>query len=121
MTRPHLPSISRVGLATCGRLPPPDATSSPRPACTGAGAVHLEDPPGVLFLIEGARRLLDRPQVQPTAVRVFGGLGLAVNVIGLLVLACGCASRINTRAAFLEVVVDAAVLVSAVVIAAIGF
>lgn len=80
---------------------------------------------GVLVLVEGVRRLLDPPQVQPAAVLVFGALGLAVNVIGLLVLARGRSSSINTRAAFLEVLVDAAgsvaVLVSALVIATTGF
>ncbi|GAA2027347.1 cation diffusion facilitator family transporter [Pseudokineococcus marinus] len=80
---------------------------------------------GILVLVEGVRRLLDPPPVQATAVVVFGAVGLAVNVVGLLVLVRGRGSSINTRAAFLEVLNDAlgsvAVLASAVVIATTGF
>ncbi|WP_298991763.1 cation diffusion facilitator family transporter [uncultured Pseudokineococcus sp.] len=80
---------------------------------------------GVLVLVEGVRRLIDPPPVQATAVVVFGAVGLAVNVVGLLVLVRGRGSSINTRAAFLEVLNDAlgsvAVLASAVVIATTGF
>ncbi|WP_445263373.1 cation diffusion facilitator family transporter [Pseudokineococcus sp. 5B2Z-1] len=80
---------------------------------------------GVLVLVEGVRRLIDPPPVQATAVVVFGAVGLAVNVVGLLVLVRGRGSSINTRAAFLEVFNDAlgsvAVLASAVVIATTGF
>jgi cobalt-zinc-cadmium efflux system protein len=76
---------------------------------------------GVFVLIEGVRRLVEPPEVASTAMLVFGVVGLAGNVLAIVVLARSRSSNLNLRAAFLEVVNDAlasvAVLVAAVVIA----
>jgi cobalt-zinc-cadmium efflux system protein len=80
---------------------------------------------GVYVLVEGVRRLLEPPEVASTAMLVFGAVGLAGNVVGILVLARSRGNTLNMRAAFLEVVNDAlgsvAVLVAAVVIATTGW
>lgn len=80
---------------------------------------------GGFVLVEAVRRLFSPAEVAPTAMIVFGLVGLAGNVIGLLVLAGGRGDNLNMRAAFLEVVNDAlgsvAVLVAAVVVATTGF
>ncbi|WP_299040368.1 cation diffusion facilitator family transporter [uncultured Pseudokineococcus sp.] len=80
---------------------------------------------GVLIAVEGVRRLLDPPEVTAGLVLVFGAIGLAVNIAGLVILARGRAASVNTRAAFLEVAADGigsvAVLVSAAVVLATGW
>ncbi|QCR19020.1 cation diffusion facilitator family transporter [Agrococcus sp. SGAir0287] len=80
---------------------------------------------GVLALVEGARRLLDPPEVEGGSLLVFGILGLVANVIAIGVLVSARDANLNLRAAFLEVVNDAlgsvAVIVSAIVIATTGF
>jgi cobalt-zinc-cadmium efflux system protein len=79
---------------------------------------------GVLVLVEGIRRFLEPPEVASGAMLVFGGVGLAGNLISMLVLSGG-ARNLNMRAALLEVVNDAlgsvAVLTAAVVIALTGW
>ena len=80
---------------------------------------------GVYVMVEGVRRLVEPPEVATTAMIVFGVVGLAGNVVGLLVLAGSRGDNLNMRAAFLEVVNDAlgsvAVLVAAVLIATTGW
>jgi len=80
---------------------------------------------GLFVLVEAVRRLIVPPDVQPSAMVVFGAVGLAGNVIGLLVLASGRNADLNMRAAFLEVVNDAlgsvAVIVAAGVVAWTGW
>ncbi|TRW43959.1 cation diffusion facilitator family transporter [Georgenia yuyongxinii] len=80
---------------------------------------------GVYALIEGVRRLMDPPDVPATGLLVFGVIGLLANLVAMAVLAGGRSASLNLRAAFLEVVNDAlgsaAVIVSAVVIAATGW
>ena len=80
---------------------------------------------GVYVLVEGVRRLVDPPAVSTPAMVVFGAVGLAGNILAILVLARSRSSNLNLRAAFLEVVNDAlgsvAVLVAAVVIATTGW
>jgi cobalt-zinc-cadmium efflux system protein len=80
---------------------------------------------GVFVLVEGVRRLVDPPDVAADLMLVFGVVGLAGNLVGMLVLAGGRRDDLNMRAAFLEVVNDAlgslAVLVAAVVVAATGW
>ncbi|NIZ93267.1 cation diffusion facilitator family transporter [Kineococcus rubinsiae] len=89
---------------------------------------------GVFVIVEGVRRLVDPPQVSSTAMLVFGAVGLAGNLVSLLVLLRGSgrgAGRggnvrgVNVRAAVLEVANDAlgsvAVLVAAAVIALTGW
>ncbi|MGY2084314.1 cation diffusion facilitator family transporter [Blastococcus sp. SYSU DS0539] len=82
---------------------------------------------GSWICIEAVGRLFDPADVASTSVLVFGGLGLAANIIGILVLTRGGArdGSVNMRAALLEVVNDAlgsvAVLVAAAVIALTGW
>src|SRR3954453_18058496 len=80
---------------------------------------------GVFVLVEAVRRLSDPPEVASTAMAVFGVVGLAGNLVSMLVLPGRRGSSLTTRAAFLEVVADAlgsvAVLVAAVVIALTGW
>ena len=79
---------------------------------------------GVFAVVEGIRRLLEPHTVPPTELLVFGAVGLACNVVAILVLASGRGANLNMRAAFLEVANDAlgslGVIVAAVVIATTG-
>jgi cobalt-zinc-cadmium efflux system protein len=80
---------------------------------------------GIFVLVEAVRRLINPPEVTSGAMLVFGAIGLAANIIGILVLLGGRDANLNTRAAFLEVLNDAlgsvAVLVAAGVIALTGW
>lgn len=80
---------------------------------------------GIYALVEGVRRLTAPPEVSATGLLVFGVIGLLANLVAMAVLAAGRSANLNLRAAFLEVVNDAlgsaAVIVSAVVIAATGW
>ncbi|MGI8699420.1 MAG: cation diffusion facilitator family transporter [Mycobacteriales bacterium] len=80
---------------------------------------------GVFVLIEGARRLVEPPQVSSGAMIVFGIVGLVGNLVSMLVLTRGGSGTFNMRAAVLEVANDAlgsvAVLVAAAVIALTGW
>ncbi|BDI21254.1 cation diffusion facilitator family transporter [Herbiconiux sp. L3-i23] len=75
---------------------------------------------GVFAFIEGARRLFEPPELPSSELLVFGVIGLAANVLSILVLSSGRNSNLNLKAAFLEVLNDAlgsvAVIVSALVI-----
>jgi len=92
-------------------------------AAAGQAAVLLAV--GGFVLVEGIRRLFDPPEVASAAMLIFGGIGLAGNMIGIAVLAGARSENLNMRAAFLEVVNDAlgsvAVLVAAAVIAVTGW
>ncbi|AQP47877.1 cation transporter [Tessaracoccus aquimaris] len=80
---------------------------------------------GVYAVIEGVQRLVSPPEVPAGELLVFGIIGLAANLVGLLVLHGGRDANLNMRAAFLEVLNDAlgslGVIVAAVVIATTGF
>ena len=80
---------------------------------------------GVYVLVEGVRRLVAPPEVITSAMVVFGAVGLAGNILAILLLARSRRGSMNMRAAFLEVVNDAlgsvAVLVAALVIATTGW
>ncbi|NYD41178.1 cation diffusion facilitator family transporter [Nocardioides panaciterrulae] len=80
---------------------------------------------GLFVLVEGVKRLLAPPEVAPTAMVVFGVVGLVGNLISLVVLLGGRGADLNMRAAFLEVLNDAlgsvAVLLAAAVIALTGW
>jgi cobalt-zinc-cadmium efflux system protein len=80
---------------------------------------------GVYVLVEGVRRLVTPPEVITSAMVVFGAVGLAGNILAILLLARSRRGSLNMRAAFLEVVNDAlgsvAVLVAALVIATTGW
>jgi len=80
---------------------------------------------GIYALIEGVRRLVEPPEIQPTGLLVFGIIGLVANIAALLVLTGGRNSNLNMKAAFLEVINDAlgsvGVILSAIVIALFGW
>lgn len=80
---------------------------------------------GLVVLVEGIQRLVNPTPIASTEMAIFGGIGLAGNLIALLVLAGGRDGNFNMRAAFLEVLNDAlgsvAVIVAAVVIGLTGW
>lgn len=80
---------------------------------------------GIYAAIEGIRRLFEPPEVPATELLVFGVVGLAANIVAIVVLSSGRAANLNMRAAFLEVLNDAlgsvAVIIAAIVIATTGF
>ncbi|MEV7527676.1 cation diffusion facilitator family transporter [Agrococcus sediminis] len=80
---------------------------------------------GIFAFAEGISRLFDPPEVSSAGLLVFGIVGLAGNIVAILVLGSGRGANLNMRAAFLEVVNDAlgsvAVIVSAIVIATTGW
>ncbi|GAA1136937.1 cation diffusion facilitator family transporter [Nesterenkonia lutea] len=75
---------------------------------------------GVYAAVEGISRLSSPPTVLHLELLVFGAVGLAGNIVSLLVLSGGRKANLNMRAAFLEVAADAlgslGVMVAAVVI-----
>jgi cobalt-zinc-cadmium efflux system protein len=79
----------------------------------------------VWVTVSAIGRLGDAPELDGVPVLVAGGVGLVVNVIGLLLLRDGSKESLNVRGAYLEVVGDAlgsvAVLASATVILLTGY
>lgn len=80
---------------------------------------------GGYILIESVRRWFSEPEVTADVMIVFGVVGLAGNIVAMLILAGARSDNMNMRAAFLEVLNDAlgsvAVLVAAAVIAITGW
>ncbi|MFD1720635.1 cation diffusion facilitator family transporter [Amnibacterium endophyticum] len=80
---------------------------------------------GVLVVVEAVQRLADPPPVPGAGLLVFGAIGLAGNLVSAAVLLRHRGHDLNTRAAFLEVVADAAgsigVLAAGAVIALTGW
>ncbi len=72
------------------------------------------------IVISAVGRLADPPRIDAPLVLGAGIVGLAVNVIGLLLLRSGAAENLNVKGAYMEVLGDAlgsvAVLVSAIAI-----
>ncbi|HSO63587.1 MAG TPA: cation diffusion facilitator family transporter [Ornithinibacter sp.] len=81
---------------------------------------------GVSFyiVVEAAGRIGDDPQVATGAMVLVGGIGLAVNVVALLLLRGGAAESLNVKGAYLEVVADTVgsvgVIVAGLLVAATG-
>ena len=77
------------------------------------------------IVVSAVRRLGDGPEIEGSLVLAAAGVGLVINIIGLLLLRAGAEESMNVRGAYLEVVGDAlgsiAVLVSAVVILTTGW
>ncbi|TCI99518.1 cation diffusion facilitator family transporter [Aeromicrobium sp. IC_218] len=59
-------------------------------------------------VVEAVGRIGESADVQVAPMIVVGGLGLAVNVVSMLLLAGGAGESLNVRAAYQEVVADAA-------------
>jgi cobalt-zinc-cadmium efflux system protein len=92
-------------------------------AATAQAAVLLAV--GLVVLVEGIGRLINPTPIASTEMAVFGAIGLAGNIVALLVLAAGRNGNFNMRAAFLEVLNDAlgsvAVIAAALVISLTGW
>ena len=69
----------------------------------------------VYVVVEAVRRIGEPVEVQATAMLVVGAVGLAVNVIALLLLRGGAEESLNVKGAYLEVVADAAGSVGVIV------
>ncbi|MCO4254505.1 cation diffusion facilitator family transporter [Pseudarthrobacter cellobiosi] len=80
---------------------------------------------GGFVIVEGIRRLFEPPEVGESLMLWFGIIGLAGNVVGLVILSSGRNHNFNMKAAFLEVLNDAlgsvAVIAAAVIIALTGW
>lgn len=80
---------------------------------------------GLYAFVEGIRRLYEPHEVSSTGLLIFGIVGLAGNIVSMLVLNSGRVANLNMRAAFLEVVNDAlgsvAVIISAIIITTTGW
>lgn len=80
---------------------------------------------GVYTAIEGVTRLFDPPEVPSTELLIFGVIGLAANVVAMVVLMDSRDLNMNMKAAFLEVLNDAlgsiGVIVAAILIWTTGF
>lgn len=63
---------------------------------------------GAFIVIEAIDRMGTQPQVASTPMVVVGLIGLAVNLVGLVLLRTGSRHSINIRGAYLEVLGDAA-------------
>ncbi|NHA69377.1 cation diffusion facilitator family transporter [Phycicoccus flavus] len=78
----------------------------------------------VYIVVEALGRIGSAPQVASTAMLVVGGLGLAVNLVSLLLLRGGAQESLNVKGAYLEVVADAVgsvgVIVAGVLVATTG-
>jgi cation diffusion facilitator family transporter len=79
----------------------------------------------VYVVVEALRRFGDPPEIRSGVMLAVAGVGLAVNLVGLLLLAGGRRESLNVRGAYLEVLGDAlgsvAVIVAAVVILTTGW
>ncbi|WP_231979636.1 cation diffusion facilitator family transporter [Tessaracoccus coleopterorum] len=62
---------------------------------------------GGYAVVEGVKRLFAPPEVPASELLVFGLIGLAANLVGLVVLRGSREANLNMRAAFLEVLNDA--------------
>lgn len=63
---------------------------------------------GAYVVIEALGRIGEDPEVHTSAMLVVGGLGLAVNLVSMLLLREGASESLNVKGAYLEVVADAA-------------
>ena len=92
-------------------------------AATAQAAVLLAV--GLFVLVEGIQRLVTPPEIPSAGLLIFGMIGLAGNLVSILVLASERGANLNLRAAFLEVVNDAlgsvGVIIAAIVISITGW
>lgn len=80
---------------------------------------------GGFAVIEGIRRLFEPPEIAGGELLLFGMIGLAANIVAIVILASSRSANFNMRAAFLEVLNDAlgslGVIIAAIVITTTGF
>lgn len=92
-------------------------------AATAQAAVLLAM--GLFVVVEGARRLASPPEIPSGGLLAFGLIGLAGNVVSIVLLASSRKANLNFQAAFLEVVNDAlgsiGVIASAILISVTGW
>ncbi|MGO2863741.1 MAG: cation diffusion facilitator family transporter, partial [Brevibacterium sp.] len=73
---------------------------------------------GVYSIVEGIRRFFAPPEVPGPELLIFGAIGLAGNIVSIIILSSSKNDSLNLKAAFLEVIADAlgsvAVIVAAV-------
>lgn len=73
---------------------------------------------GVYSIVEGIRRFFAPPEVPGPELLIFGAIGLAGNIVSIIILSASQNDSLNLKAAFLEVIADAlgsvAVIVAAV-------
>ena len=62
---------------------------------------------GAYSLIEGIRRFFVPPEVPGPGLLLFGAIGLAGNIVSIIILSSSKEESLNLKAAFLEVVADA--------------
>lgn len=78
----------------------------------------------IYIVIEALGRIGSSPEVGSTAMFVVGGIGLAINIVSLLLLRGGSGESLNVKGAYLEVVADAVgsvgVIVAAVLVSTTG-
>jgi cobalt-zinc-cadmium efflux system protein len=76
-------------------------------------------------IVEAIRRFSDPPDVASVPVLVVGCVGLAINVVGFVLLREGAGESLNVRGAYLEVVADAlgslGVIVGAIIMGTTGW
>jgi cobalt-zinc-cadmium efflux system protein len=76
------------------------------------------------IVVEAVGRMGERPEVASATMLLVGGIGLAVNLVALVLLRGGAAESLNVKGAYLEVVADAlgsvGVIVAALLVAATG-
>lgn len=70
---------------------------------------------GVYVVIEAIARIGNEPEVQTGAMLVVGAIGLAVNIVSMLLLREGSSESLNVKGAYFEVVADAAGSVGVIV------
>lgn len=79
----------------------------------------------IYALMEGLERWNNPPEVAADELLIFGLVGLALNLVAVMVLAAGRDANFNMKAAFLEVLMDAlgtlAVIISAVIMMTTGY
>lgn len=73
---------------------------------------------GVYSLVEGIRRFFVPPEVPGPGLLLFGAIGLAGNIISIIILSSSKHASLNLRAASLEVIADALGSVAVIIAAA---
>ena len=118
-------ALTAAHLSTC---PPTDRSTWGMRRAEVIGAALQAGMLAVVGIVVGVRAIIDLlapGEIGADGMLVMGVIGLAANVVSMLILASGRGSSLNTRAAFLEVANDAlgsvGVIVAAGVVALTGW